>query len=54
MTKVRHQLSRGAPRIDVARWQQRLQGLGPLRLYAPAAAGGPDQACSKDVATSRS
>jgi len=46
--------SQGAPRIDLDRWQKRLQGLGPLRLCAPAATGGPDPACSRDLATSRS
>ncbi len=46
--------SQGAPRIDSARWKARLQGLGPLRLCAPAPGGGPDPACSVDVAGSRS
>ncbi len=44
----------GVPNIDLARWQGRLQGLGPLRLCAPAPNGGPDPACSVDVAGSRS
>jgi len=46
--------SQGAPRIDLPRWKQRLQGLGPLRLCAPVAAGGPDPACSIDVISSHS